>query len=236
MLKKDEPLAFSSEASFASSNESIPMPWLGEGLRQAFLFPLLRVFAPMQVEGIEHLQGEGPYIFAANHSSHLDAPLVLAALPTSLRLRLQVAAAADYFFTNPWKGALVKCFLNAFAFQRKGPGRETSLERPRQLLSQQHHLLIFPEGTRSRDGQLQPFKWGIGKLAVAGPYTVIPMYIEGAHEAFPKGARWPRRRQVVVRFGAPLRFMPSADPAWVTTQIERAVMLLSSSSKLFVAA
>lgn len=236
MLMRNQTHAFASEASVASSSEKAPVLWLGEGLRRAFLFPLLQVFAPMQVEGVEHLQGAGPAIFAANHSSHLDAPLVLAALPTSMRKRIRVAAAADYFFTNPWKGALVKIFLNAFAFQRKGPGRETCLERPRQLLSHGCHLLIFPEGTRSRDGRLQPFKWGVGKLAVAGPYTVIPMSIEGAHEVFPKGARWPRRRRVVVRFGVPLRFMPSADPAQVTAHIERAVRLLSSSSRLSVAA
>jgi 1-acyl-sn-glycerol-3-phosphate acyltransferase len=234
MMKSDEPLAYYSKTPRPSS-KNLSIPWIGEGLRQVLLFPLLQVFAPMRVEGIEHLQGEGPYIFAANHSSHLDTPLILAALPTSLRLRIQVAAAADYFFTNPLKGALVKYFLNAFAFQRKGPGRDTCLERPCQLLSQQYHLLIFPEGTRSRDGRLHPFKWGVGKLAIAGPYTVIPTYIEGAYEVFPKGARWPRRRQVVVRFGAPLRFVPSADPARVTAQIERAVMLLSSS-RLTVAA
>ncbi len=211
-------------------------PWLGEGLRQALLFPLLRLYAPFQVEGVEHLQGDGPYIFAANHSSHLDAPLVLAALPASVRLHTLVAAAADYFFTNPWKGAVVQTVLNAFAFERKGPGREASLAHARQLLSQQRHLLIFPEGTRSRDGRLQPFKWGVGKLAVAAPCSVIPTHIEGAHEVFPKGARWPRRRRVVVRFGAPLCFLPSADPAQVTAQVEQAVQRLSGSSALSLAA
>jgi 1-acyl-sn-glycerol-3-phosphate acyltransferase len=211
-------------------------PWIGEGLRQAVLFPLVRLCAPYRVEGVEHLQGKGPYLFAANHSSHLDTPLVLAALPRSVRLQTLVAAAADYFFTNPWKGALVRTGLNAFAFQRKGPGRETSLDHARQLLSQQRHLLIFPEGTRSRDGQLQPFKWGVGKLALSGPYAVIPTSIEGAHEVFPKGARWPRRRRVVVRFGAPLCFLPSADPAQVTAHIEQAVRRLSASRELSLAA
>jgi 1-acyl-sn-glycerol-3-phosphate acyltransferase len=211
-------------------------PWIGEGLRKAVLFPLVRLYAPYQVEGVEHLQGEGPYIFAANHSSHLDAPLVLAALPRSVRLQTLVAAAADYFFTNPWKGALVQTVLNAFAFERKGAGRETSLDHARQLLSQQRHLLILPEGTRSRNGQLQPFKWGVGKLAVAGPYAIIPTYIEGAHEVFPKGARWPHRRRVVVRFGAPLRFQPSADPAQVTMQVEHAVRRLSAAAVLSLAA
>ncbi len=210
--------------------------WLGEGLRQLFLFPLLRLFAPLQIEGLEHLQGAGPYIFAANHSSHADAPLVLASLPVLVRVRTRVAAAADYFFTNPWKGAFVSLCLNAFAFQRKGPGRETSLDRPRQLLNARQHVLIFPEGTRSTDGRLQPFKWGVGKLAVSGPYTVIPISIVGAHNLLPKGTHWPRRCRVVVRFGAPLRFAPSADPAQVTARIEQAVKRLSVGSELSLAA
>lgn len=236
MHKRMKPLILSAASSLVTSGHKAYLPWLGEGLRRVWLFPLLCVFAPMQVEGVEHLQGEGPSIFAASHSSHVDAPLVLAALPTSMRLRTQVAAAADYFFTNPWKGAFVKVFLNAFAFQRTGPGRETCLEYPRQLLGQRYNLLIFPEGTRSTDGRLQPFKWGVGKLAVSGPYTVIPTSIEGAHDVFPKGARWPRRRRVVVRFGAPLRFASSADPAQVTAQIEQSVKRLSAASRLFPAA
>lgn len=236
MLKSDEPMSISPEPSLPGKSENAAAPWLGEGLRQLFLFPLLRLLAPLQVEGVEHLQGEGPYIFAANHSSHADTPLVLAALPTSLRLRTRVAAAADYFFTNPWKGAFVSILLNAFAFQRRGPGREASLERPAQLLGHRKNLLIFPEGTRSKDGRLQPFKWGVGKLAVAGPYAVIPMSIEGAHNILPKGSRWPRRQHVVVRFGAPLRFPPSADPAQVTAQIEQAVKRLSSAARLSLAA
>ena len=236
MLKSDEPMMISLKSALAASSKNAAVRWVGEGLRQLLLFPLLQVFAPLQVEGVEHVQGEGPYIFAANHSSHADAPLVLAALPLSVRLRTRVTAAADYFFTNPWKAAFVSLLLNAFAFQRKGPGRETSLELPRQLLNERQHLLIFPEGTRSKDGQLQPFKWGVGKLAVAGPFAVIPVSIQGAHDVLPKGTHWPRRRRVVVRFGAPLQFAPSADPAQVTAHIEEAVKCLFSASGLPLAA
>ncbi len=202
--------------------------WAGEALRHMILFPALRLVAPLRVEGLEHLRGAGPFLFAANHSSHLDAPVVLAALPGRLRRRLRVAAAADYFFRTRWKGALVRAALNAFAFERKGPGREASLEQARRLLSAGQSMLIFPEGTRSPDGQMQPFKRGVGTLALAASVPVIPIFIEGTHTAWPKGARWPRRRQVVARFGAPLTFATPDDPLSVAAQVEQAVRTLAN--------
>src|SRR5690349_97657 len=81
--------------------------WLGELLRWMILFPVLRLFATMQVEGREHVCGKGPYVLAANHASHMDTPLLLAALPLGLRLHTKVAAAADYFFATRWQGLLV---------------------------------------------------------------------------------------------------------------------------------
>ena len=210
--------------------------WTGEALRQMLLFPALRLVAPLTVGGLEHLPNDGPCIFAANHSSHLDAPVILAALPGRLRRRVRVAAAADYFFTNPVKGLLVSTMLNAFAFERKGPGCNASLEEAQRLLRAGQSVLIFPEGTRSPDGQMQPFKRGVGTLALADGVPVIPIYIEGAHEAWPKGAFWPRRQQIAVRFGAPLCFAQPAEPLEVAARVERAVRNLADSAALQAAA
>ncbi len=204
--------------------------WVGEGLRRLLLFPVLRLFAPIKIEGSEHLTSTGPYIFAANHSSHLDAPVVLAALPGHLRMRLRVAAAADYFFNAPWKGMLVSILLNAFAFERQGPGCKISLHQTQRLLRAGQSILIFPEGTRSPDGHLQPFKRGVGVLALGSSCPIIPVYIQGTHEAFPKGARWPRRQHIVVRFGEPLRFSVPGEPPYVAAQVERAVSNLAGAS------
>jgi len=219
------------EMCLASDERGALILWTGEALRQTILFPALRLVAPLRVEGLEHLCGDGPFLFAANHSSHLDAPLVLASLPGRLRLRLRVAAAADYFFNTRCKGALVRLTLNAFAFERKGPGREASLEYAQHLLAGGQSVLIFPEGTRSQDGHMQPFKRGVGTLALAGSVPVIPIQIEGAHVAWPKGVRWPRRRrvQVVVRFGAPLTFACPDDPLRVAALVEQAVRELANA-------
>ena len=210
--------------------------WAGEALRRALLFPTLRLVTPLTVEGLEHLRGNGPFIFAANHSSHLDAPVVLAALPGRLRRRVRVAAAADYFFTNRVKGLLVSTTLNAFAFERKGPGREASLEEARRLLCIGQSVLIFPEGTRSPDGQIHLFKRGVGTLALAAGVPAIPIHIEGAHAAWPKGAFWPRRQHIVVRFGAPLCFASPTEPLEAAACVERAVRNLADAPAFRAAA
>ena len=201
--------------------------WLGEVLRWLLLFPVLRLFVTVKAYGTENIKDRGPYIFAPNHSSHLDTPALLAALPLRLRLSIHVAAAADYFFATWWKGALSSILLNTFAFERKGNGRAASLERARQILRAGGSLLLFPEGTRTKDGQLQPFKYGISKLALAEPVRVIPVWIEGTFQALPKGARWPRRQHVAIRFGVPLRFVPGTELVSVTARIEQQVKALA---------
>ena len=210
--------------------------WAGEALRQALLFPALRLVTPLTVEGTEHLRSDGPFIFAANHSSHLDAPIILAALPGRLRRRVRVAAATDYFFTNRVKGLLVNTMFNAFAFERKGPGCNASLEEAQRLLRAGQSVLIFPEGTRSLDGQMQPFKRGVGTLALADGAPVIPIHIEGAHEAWPKGAFWPRCHRIVVRLGTPLCFAQPGEPLEVAACVERAVRNLADSAAFQTAA
>ena len=214
-----------------SSREDVVTEWFHEALRQVMLFPALRLFVPLKVEGIDNLQGAGPYIFAANHASHLDAPVVLASLPLHLRLRLRVAAAADYFFTNWRKGMLVRSLINAFPFERKGPACGNSLAYTAQLLKEGKSVLLFPEGTRSKDGQMQLFRTGVGRLALAGTAPVVPIWIEGTHQALPKGATLPRRRTVTLRFGKPLHFTPGDDVFEVVAEIERQVRRLSRTAK-----
>jgi 1-acyl-sn-glycerol-3-phosphate acyltransferase len=226
------------QAAFQSAETGCdPMQrWAGEVLRQALLFPALRLVAPLTVGGREHLPGDGPCILAANHCSHLDAPVILAALPARLRRRVRVAAAADYFFTSRFTGLLVSTALNAFAFERKGPGCSASLAETERLLRGGQSVLIFPEGTRSPDGHLQPFKRGVGALALAGSIPVIPILLEGTHEAWPKGAILPRRRQIIVRFGEPLCFAPRDEPLEVAAGVERAVRKLADAAAFRAAA
>ena len=205
--------------------------WLSEALRWLLLFPALRFFIRITTIGTNALTKGQPYIFAANHSSHLDAPTLLAALPLHLRLQVCVAAAADYFFTSYWKGMLVSLFLNAFAFERKGTGCYASLAHAQQLLARGHSLLIFPEGTRTEDGQIRHFKQGVGRLALKASVSVVPTWIGGTFAALPKGSYFPRYHQVVVKFGTPMCFAVDCDPTFIAAEIERQVRILAYPEK-----
>lgn len=156
----------------------------------------------LEVEGLEHLPGQGPYILAANHASHLDAGAVLCALGERAR-RVRVVAARDYFFDTPWKAGFFERLLNAIPFDRHG-NWESGLENCREALVAGHSLLIFPEGTRSPTGRLQEFKAGVGRLASEAGVPIVPTRIDGTHASLPKGRTLPRRGRVRVRFGRPL--------------------------------
>lgn len=202
--------------------------YLGELLRSLLLFPALRGFTPLRVEGRERL-GAGPYIFAANHSSHLDAPALLAALPRHLRVKLRVAAAADYFFKSQWRGRLVSLFLNAFAFERQRGGCRASMLYATQLLNSGQSLLIFPEGTRTPDGEIHLFRQGVGKLTLASGVPIIPVWIEGTYAAWPKGASLPRHQPIAIHFGPPIEPGPlENDPIQISNRVEEAVKALAT--------
>lgn len=160
-----------------------------------------------RVEGLDRLGGmRGPVIFVANHSSHLDAPLVLCSLPRRWRERTAVGAAADYFFDARWRAAATALAFNAFPVERHGGRRVASTAA--ELLDEGWSLLLFPEGTRSPDGWMRSFRHGAARLSVQSGVPVVPVGIRGSHTAMPRGAKWtlPGRPAVAVRYG------PAIDP------------------------
>ena len=201
------------------------------GLQTAVLFPVHALFcSPFRVDGVEHLAGvDSPVLLVANHSSHLDTPSILRALPRRLRARVAVAAAADYFFRTRALACTVSLLLNAFPFSREGAVR-SSLERCGDLADHGWSVLVYPEGTRSPTGDLQPFRSGIGLLATELHVPVVPIGVEGTHELLPKGRRLPRRGPVTVRFGRPLRPDPAEDRGLVAARLVREVAALQQSA------
>ena len=122
--------------------------------------PAARLLAPATVRGLEHLQHvEGPLIFAANHASHIDTPLLLTTLPVEFRHRTIVAAASDYFFDRTWKSVLWSFALAAIPIERSKVSRR-SADTAAELVEDGWNLVIFPEGGRSPDGWTQPFHGG----------------------------------------------------------------------------
>lgn len=159
-----------------------------------------------KVCGRENVEGlKEAVILAVNHSSHMDTPAVLLALPRRMRRRTVVAAAADYFFRRRSAAVLVAAFVGAVPMERKTPTRE-SLGQIGGLLSTGWNVLMFPEGTRTPDGRLYRGKTGIARVALATGAPVVPVGLVGTFDAFPSGTRLPRRAPVEVRFGRPLSF------------------------------
>lgn len=180
------------------------------GLQRGMLRPLTWSTTRPDVQGRDHLDKlTGPVVYVANHSSHLDTPLILGSLPDRLAKRVAVGAAADYFFDARWRAAVTALIFNAFPVERFRSRRLQSLA-PR-LLARGWSLLLFPEGTRSEDGWMTSFRLGAARLCVSQRVPAVPVVLRGTFGAMPRGRNWPMpgRPRVVVRYGAPL--MPAAE-------------------------
>jgi 1-acyl-sn-glycerol-3-phosphate acyltransferase len=199
--------------------------WL---IQHGLLLPFTEVMAHPKVEGREWVtELERPVIFAANHSSHADTPLILHALSDRARDRTVVAAAADYWYKRPVLGNVVGLFLNTFPFSRTG-GAQAQLNSASQLLKSGWNLVFFAEGSRSPDGRIQEFKPGVGFLANETGTPVVPVHIRGAHRIMPKGQKLPLPGPVRVRIGKPMAPQPKEGSREFTTRIENAVRALSA--------
>ena len=199
-------------------------------LQGVLLFPLVRVLCrPMRVEGARGISRErGPFVFVANHTSHADTAVLLRALPGRIRRRTAPAAAEDYFFRGRLRGALASLGIGAFPFPRKGAA---GLDRAEELLAEGWNVILFPEGTRSPDGRMRPFRSGIGVLAARGA-TVVPVGIAGSREVFPKGARLPRRAPVSVVFGPPSRTDLGVPAPTASQALERKVSRMRAAARM----
>lgn len=181
---------------------TVPIRWCVRGTMSI----VSRVYVRVEVQGLENVPAEGPFIVAPNHSSHVDSVAVVRALKG--RRRVTIAGAADYFFSNALSGFLFKNVFDAIPFDRRAQGLE-GLRLCCEVLNRQDGLLIYPEGTRTLDGKMQSFKVGVGVLGVETRAPVIPTWIDGTFQVLRKGQKLPRRGHVRVFFGAPIKFDPA---------------------------
>jgi 1-acyl-sn-glycerol-3-phosphate acyltransferase len=175
----------------------------------------------------DHL--EGPIIFAANHHSHLDAPLMLTSIPEPRRHKLVVGAAADYFFRNQVTSAASALAMGAFPIERSRVTRR-SADQAAELLEDGWSLLIFPEGGRSPDGWGQGHRGGAAYLAARTGVPVVPVHIQGTNRIFAKGDKRPRPGQTKVTFGFPLRPDEGENATRFAARIEQAVAALADEA------
>ena len=168
-------------------------------------------------EGQSNIPVHTNFIVAPNHSSHLDMGLTKMALGEAGK-DLVALAAADYFFDNKYKRAVMENFTNLVPIERTGSLRQ-SLRHARSFLDRGYNAVIFPEGTRSVTGQIADFKPVVGYLALASRVGVLPVYLVGTHEAMPKGSNIIKNREVGARIG---RFLSIEELEELTKGMARA--------------
>jgi 1-acyl-sn-glycerol-3-phosphate acyltransferase len=187
----------------------------------------LRVYHRLEITGREHLPLDRSFVMVANHASHLDTLCLLSALPLPKLHRAFPAAAQDYFFESVPRLAIAAVVVNALPFGRQKNVRH-SLDITRHLLANPGNILIlFPEGTRTTTGQLNPFKPGIGLLVAGTDLPVVPCHLDGCFRAWPKGKSLPLPRKLRLRIGAPRTYAgtsPSKEAAEsISADLQRAV-------------
>ena len=178
------------------------------------LRPLLWLVLGLSVGGRERLPRRGPAIVAANHNSHVDILVLLAAFRASALQYVVPVAAADYFLATPFLRFVALRLIGILPLERR-MGRATRGSDPlagaRAALQAGRILLVFPEGTRGAPEELGALKGGIARLAEDCALPIVPVYVQGAGRILPKGARVPVPFTCTVLVGRPVR--PGADRA-----------------------
>jgi long-chain acyl-CoA synthetase len=210
----------------------LPVRALRRLIDLGFHYPLIRPFMTLETAGLDNLaKVPMPVIFIANHLSYLDQPAIMFALPPAWRYNTATAAWAEFFFTNFRNPAqmLWKRFTFEYATVALGvfplpqtDGFRRALQHMGRLADRGINILVFPEGERSWDGRLLPFRQGLGLMVKELGVPVVPVNIAGVEKVLPKGGHWPRRGKVTVTFGAPLHFTLES-PAEVVETARRAV-------------
>jgi 1-acyl-sn-glycerol-3-phosphate acyltransferase len=197
---------------------------------RAFVRIYLKFYHRLEAEGRENLPGDRPFVLIANHASHLDAIVMASLLPWRIRKHMYPLAAGDVFFETPVIAAFAAGIINALPMWRQNMGRHALDDLRTRLLEDRCAYILFPEGRRSPDGTLLPFKPGLGMLVAATDVPVVPCYLRGPFEALSREALLPRPRKIHIRIGEPLRFddIPNEREGWkhVSSTAEKAVRQL----------
>jgi 1-acyl-sn-glycerol-3-phosphate acyltransferase len=208
-------------AEIGRNMRNLDVPWarcaparmVRESILQFILAPLMDIYMRPRVIGRDVFRRlPHPVILVANHSSHLDTPTILRALPLQWRQRTAVAAAADYFYKKRGVRELVALIFNTVPLARSGGGvGNGAIDHVDHLIDQRWNLLMFPEGTRSRDGSLGKMRSGAAVIAQQHGIPIVPIYVKGTHDAMPPGRNWPKKRwpfsrryRIEVHFGPPI--------------------------------
>ena len=175
----------------------------------------------IEVDGQGNIPANTNFIIAANHTSHLDTGLIAYALQ-GLAGDIAALAAKDYFFDDPKRRFYFENFTNLIPMDRHGSLKK-SMKLAEEVVNQGSNLLIYPEGTRARDGQLAPFKPALGYLSLHCRVPILPVYLGGTYEALPVGSVMPKERSLYVRIGQPIHFeeLQTHTESWARSEAYR---------------
>tara|TARA_Y100000588_G_C14213846_1_gene907907 strand:+ start:7 stop:1872 length:1866 start_codon:yes stop_codon:yes gene_type:complete len=231
--EKSRPLT----STFPSWNQKWPARLIRKLSLGLWLLPLTRLFAWIKVEGTENLSTPNhPVVFAANHQSHLDSPVILAALPPDIRYNVATAAAKEFFtphfhpqqhsriarIINSCTYYLATLLFNVFPLPQRETGTRDAIRYLGDLLDHRISVLIFPEGRRTENGLIDDFQPGIGMIASRLQIPVIPVRIDGLDKILRKSWKMPKPGHVRITFGKPLTFETN-DYEDIAKKLEEAV-------------
>jgi 1-acyl-sn-glycerol-3-phosphate acyltransferase len=194
------------------------------------LDPIMAFYTRRRATGRDKLaRARGPVILVANHGSHLDTPVILAALPRRMRKRTVVAAAADYFYRSRPRAMLVSLIFNTVPMDRLGGGLDKrAAGHVDGLLDRGWNLLLYPEGTRTRNVGTGQLRRGAAVLAARHRMQIVPIRLTGTRDAMPPGRLWPsrlrggfvsKRHLIGISFGEPIS--PSDDVSATIRSVQR---------------
>jgi len=194
--------------------------------QQAIAVPFIRVIflangIRINIEGSSHVPKSGPVIFVANHTSQFDIPTMMMAVPIHFSF-----ISKEELARVPFLGWSMKLQKHFFIFRAAGKRLAQQYQLIEEAVKSGRSLFVFPEGTRSRDGQLGVFKSRFFKMAISTETTIIPVRISGAYEVLPKGKTIPNTGTITVHFAAPITTRMTDDPDLLMEQAKAAILAL----------
>ncbi|HEY7497927.1 MAG TPA: AMP-binding protein [Vicinamibacterales bacterium] len=225
---------------FPKWNQALPARALRRASLPTWILPLGRIFARVDARGLEHLDGiEGPVIFAANHQSHFDTPVILDALPARWRYRVAPAMAKEFFkahfypdrfstsayVKNSANYYLASLFFNAFPLPQRETGTRQTLRYIGELVGRGSSILIYPEGRRTEAGDIAKFQPGVAMIAAKLGVPVVPVRLRGLDQILHHTWKFPKRGRAEVSFGRPIS-LKGNDYASLAAEVEAAVRAL----------
>jgi long-chain acyl-CoA synthetase len=223
-----------------------PVTWVRWLAHYLLIRPATILLGWPRIEGRENLRGwSGPLLVVCNHISDVDVGFVQAALPARLRNRIATATRGEDLEAlrtpAPGRGSFAKIFfrriydrarwllgvslLNLFPLPREAGFRQ-SFAYAGEAVDRGYSVLVFPEGRHSADGRMNPFRAGIGLLALNLGLPVLPMRIVGLFEVKQAGRKFARPGEIRVRIGRPMNFAAGSDPAQIAQELQHAVEAL----------